>query len=528
MKAAAEAAAQVASALAARESSPSPVLERHDRPDSYAETKGSRGKGKGNSSRLSSPPVSLKSNSSSELFFDEDLAAAVPPTESSPESERPSATRDASSSPFALVPPLMVITAESSCQTDEALFPAIPPPSPPASSPPVPVPVASTALPLTKQQTKKKTAATAGGVNAGPSSSSSSAPARTVSSATLKLVVGAVAVLTAALVLVVTRTGQASFLFPVDGTSSDSGESSGAAKAQQNQAQAPLLHQSTLWVLPNTSIILAPSQARFYDATGRRFLPPPIPAHLPVAQEIGQVRRWRYEWRWEWERNVVGSGDCAGGGGVLVSSSSKSATFLLRHREDLDEDVVMDTTTASLFCPSSHENFVLDGAEAAAGANTLPPPPLATWNGTQAALASLFSLSGTYTSFLRLYKMNHAGGEGAISLPATPDAPSQKATRAPITLLQSYRLSSQSVQVAAPPRPKTRVGAYYPKKLGERLELIVSASGNPTPEFTWYKNGFLLQRQMDEKDKPHILVLDKLTNVRLLPAPPCHYNFAPI
>jgi len=134
---------------------------------------------------------------------------------------------------------------------------------------------------------------------------------------------------------------------------------------------------------------------------------------------------------------------------------------------------------------------------------------------THAAVASLPSLSGTYTAFLRLYKLNHAGGEGAISLP--PQRPEEDAVHPsrerepPAVLLQSHLLSSQSVEMATPPTTKTKPG-YFFKREGERLELVVMAAGHPAPEFTWFKNGFPLQREAGER--PHLLVLDKLSKVR--------------
>jgi hypothetical protein len=132
-----------------------------------------------------------------------------------------------------------------------------------------------------------------------------------------------------------------------------------------------------------------------------------------------------------------------------------------------------------------------------------------------AAVASLPSLSGTYTAFLRLYKLNHAGGEGAISLP--PQRPGEDAvnpsreSEPPAVLLQSHLLSSQNVEMATPPTTKTKPG-YFFKREGERLELVVMAAGHPAPEFTWFKNGFPLQREAGER--PHVLVLDKLSKVR--------------
>jgi len=335
-------------------------------------------------------------------------------------------------------------------------------------------------------------------VSAAPAGASVQVPATLVRRPfTLLLIVGvalAAAITAAAIYVAITAASS---------PKSHSSELRSNSSSQEPQPPPPrqTLHQSevTLWVLPNNSVVITPPlHSQFYDAALRRFVPPSIPAHLPVAKEIGQVRRWRYEWRWEWEKGDIDA--CAGANvGTLVSTSTKSPELFLLYREDLERNGAGETPS----CPSLGANDT-DGIHSASA-------HLAAWKGNHSAFAFLPSLSGTYTAFLRLYKMHHAGGVGAISLPTAADTQSTS-QKSPITLLQSIRLSSQAVEIASPPRPKTRVGAYYPKKLGERLELIVSASGYPAPDYAWFKNGFLLQRNKD--DKPHMLVLDKLANVR--------------
>ena len=504
--------------------------------------------------------------------------------DASPESERPSVTRDASSSPFAELElelelelvskcALLPETADASMQTDEQFRVVAAPPVPASAAPSVvapPPPMPPTTQPTAQPTVQPHPSNQQPHKRKDPEKNSTSptaphAPPTTTttthfsfSPTMLLVVVGGAVLLTASVVLVAVVVSSRL-------TSPRPGPGLPQQQQQQQQQRAQpgaagqassrsLSQQSTLWLLPDTSVILSPtSPSRFYDATTMTFASPPIPSHLPIAKEIGQgVRQWWYEWRWEWHLSA-GAGASQGACYVeaMVSSSAKTPVFRLQHREDIadggvgtgvfapaatepSEPLSFSSSSSSSSSPSSSspqqsslclsEDFPSDASSpAAVGATaSAAPPPLAAWNGTEAALRQLPSLSGTYVAFLRLYKIRHAGGEGSISIPTAAQSGSSGSSdkqagahtdQARFSLLQSIRLSSQPVEMVVPPRTKTKPG-YFFKKAGDRLDLVVSASGNPLPEYTWFKNGFLLQRSKEERERPHLLVIDRLSKVQ--------------
>ena len=480
--------------------------------------------------------------------------------DASPESERPSVTRDASSSPFADLElaskcTLMPETADAGMQTDEqfrvvAAPQAIAAPSAVVPPPPIPPTAPPTAQPQPSSSSHHPNPNKKRGPEKSPAIAQHASPPTTThnfsfSPTMLLVVVGGAVLLTASMVLVVVAISSRL-------TSPRSGFGVSIPQQQQQQQQQrartgaagqasslSLSQQSTLWLLPNTSVILSPtSPSRFFDATTMTFTSPPIPSHLPIAKEIGQgVRQWWYEWRWEWHLSA-GTGGETCHVGALVSSSAKTPAFLLQHREDIADSAFAPAATESteplssslLFPqPSSSssssclsEDFPGDAYTAVGATASAAPPPLAAWNSTEAALRQLPSMSGTYVAFLRRYKIRHAGGEGAISIPTAAHSSGSASTsdkhtgahsdQGRFSLLQSIRLSSQPVEMVVPPRTKTKPG-YFFKKAGDRLDLVVSATGNPLPEYTWYKNGFSLQRSKEERERPHLLVIDRLSKV---------------
>lgn len=181
-----------------------------------------------------------------------------------------------------------------------------------------------------------------------------------------------------------------------------------------------------------------------------------------MSDKIGGVKRFTYEWRWEWEFEPVQhmgeiryTDRIPGGTNTTTSSSSNGpvgASYLI--------------STGSPFVALSYREERADSSPACQN-----PPSSYTHTCLDTSIyPSLPYLTGTYTCYRRLYRLYHAGGEGAITMDNAGQN-SEIGSGNSATLLQSIQAADWSVIITAPPLSKTKPG-YFIKRLGDRFVFL--------------------------------------------------------